>query len=87
MANTYSNTFIASRARIKTATDITGTNSGSVIFLKVKKALAPSTFAASKGDLESPSKPANNNKTMNGVHCQTSIKTIEYKALPGPKKS
>ena len=87
MANTYSKTLNASNALMINATTITGRNMGNVIKEKVNHRPAPSTRAASNGVLGKASKPARNIKSMNGVHCHTSIRTIENNANSGPNQS
>ena len=56
-----------------------GAISGKVTYKNFRTGLAPSIAAAKNGSFGSDKRPANSNKNMNGVHCQTStIMTVNF---------
>ena len=60
-----------------------GAIKGKVTYINFLNGDAPSTAAAKKGSLGKLKSPANINKNINEVHCQTSTTIIDIFANPG----
>ena len=81
--NTVSIIFEASINLIIIAPIEIGAIKGNVTYKNFLIGLAPSIAAAKKGSFGRDSKPANNNKNIKGVHCQTSTIITVILAVAG----